>query len=97
MPVSCLAAERNLELAGPHLKRVREVHVDVDVLPQRLSRHTLPHPGLDLTLVQLALDAELDAVEDLAIDADAQAMELPGLEIRSDRRRARARPPGTSA
>ena len=86
-------AERHFELTNLNLRVLDVREVDVDVLPLRLRRETLEDLLLgQLLFRELALDLVLDVFEQVPLDADTIAMQLPG--ARSRQRVTRALQPG---
>ena len=96
-PRHLIEAEGDLELADLDLRVVHICEIDVDIFPERLARE----PELDivvgqLLLVQLALDFVLDAPEQVPLNADPAAVQLPRLELGERRHTTGGRLPGTS-
>src|SRR6185295_5008514 len=69
--------EGDLEFADLNLRVVDVADIDVDVLPLRLRRQPFEQVLFaQLLLGQLALDLELNPLEEVALHADAVAVQL---------------------
>src|SRR5688572_9291183 len=70
-----LEAERQLESPAAHLKRAIDAHVRVDITPRRV---------VVIIVLEGAFNLELDAVEQLTVNADAPAAPREAVLDRSD-------------